>query len=88
MASAELPGVERKKKSNVMYAFICSILASMASIILGYGTQTDDSHVTQIIVLLIYMGNMAHDIFRSVHLGRHRGDERGGAVHQEGPEDQ
>lgn len=85
MASAELPGVERKKKSNVMYAFICSILASMASIILGYGTQTDDSHVTQIIVLLIYM---AHDIFRSVHLGRHRGDERGGAVHQEGPEDQ
>ncbi|RLM86456.1 putative polyol transporter 1 [Panicum miliaceum] len=32
MASA----VERKKKSNVMYAFVCSILASMASIILGY----------------------------------------------------
>jgi hypothetical protein len=34
MASA----VEPKKKGNVMYAFICSILASMASIILGYGT--------------------------------------------------
>ncbi|CAO2163950.1 unnamed protein product [Urochloa humidicola] len=32
MASA----VEPKKKNNVMYAFICSILASMASIILGY----------------------------------------------------
>ncbi|CAN6205890.1 unnamed protein product [Urochloa humidicola] len=29
-------GVEPKKKNNVMYAFICSILASMASIILGY----------------------------------------------------
>ncbi|CAN6199589.1 unnamed protein product [Urochloa humidicola] len=28
--------VEPKKKNNVMYAFICSILASMASIILGY----------------------------------------------------
>ena len=33
MASA----VEPKKKSNVTYAFVCSILASMASIILGYG---------------------------------------------------
>ena len=33
--------VERKKKSSVMYAFICSILASMASIILGYGTLQD-----------------------------------------------
>ncbi|CAL5083734.1 unnamed protein product [Urochloa decumbens] len=32
MASA----VEPKKKNNVMYAFTCSILASMASIILGY----------------------------------------------------
>ncbi|CAN6222998.1 unnamed protein product [Urochloa humidicola] len=32
MASA----VEPKKKNNVMYAFICSILTSMASIILGY----------------------------------------------------
>ncbi|CAO2176051.1 unnamed protein product [Urochloa humidicola] len=32
MASA----IEPKKKNNVMYAFICSILASMASIILGY----------------------------------------------------
>jgi hypothetical protein len=42
MASADLPEVvERKKKSNVMYAFICSILASMASIILGYGTPQD-----------------------------------------------
>ena len=39
MASADLPEVvERTKKSSVMYAFICSILASMASIILGYGT--------------------------------------------------
>jgi hypothetical protein len=35
MASA----VEPKKKSSVTYAFVCSILASMASIILGYGTR-------------------------------------------------
>jgi len=42
MASADLPEVvERTKKSSVMYAFICSILASMASIILGYGTLQD-----------------------------------------------
>ncbi|KAL6657698.1 hypothetical protein ACP70R_005478 [Stipagrostis hirtigluma subsp. patula] len=34
MASAALP--EPRKKSNIKYAFTCSILASMASIILGY----------------------------------------------------
>ncbi|OEL23680.1 Polyol transporter 5 [Dichanthelium oligosanthes] len=39
MASAGAEAVEPKKKSNIMYAFICSILASMASIILGYGTR-------------------------------------------------
>jgi hypothetical protein len=50
MASA----VEPKKKSNVMYAFVCSILASMASIILGYGTH-DSSHVSHRSSL--YMGH-------------------------------
>ncbi|CAD6223350.1 unnamed protein product [Miscanthus lutarioriparius] len=38
MASAAFPeAVECKSKSNVTYAFTCAILASMASIILGYG---------------------------------------------------
>ncbi|GJN32899.1 hypothetical protein PR202_gb21441 [Eleusine coracana subsp. coracana] len=37
MASAALPeAVEPKKKSSVKYAFTCAIIASMASIILGY----------------------------------------------------
>ncbi|XP_062187656.1 polyol transporter 5-like [Phragmites australis] len=37
MASAALPAaVEHKKKGNLKYAFTCAILASMASIILGY----------------------------------------------------
>ncbi|TVU38194.1 hypothetical protein EJB05_11550 [Eragrostis curvula] len=37
MASAALPeAVEPKKKGNVKYAFTCAIIASMASIILGY----------------------------------------------------
>ncbi|KAL6856188.1 hypothetical protein ACP4OV_018990 [Aristida adscensionis] len=37
MASAALPeAVEPKKKRNVKYAFTCAVLASMASIILGY----------------------------------------------------
>jgi hypothetical protein len=42
MASADLAEAiepSRKKKSNVKYASICAILASMASVILGYGTQ-------------------------------------------------
>jgi hypothetical protein len=39
MASAVLPeAVESKKNGNVKYAFTCAIFASMASIILGYGT--------------------------------------------------
>ncbi|KQK15520.1 putative polyol transporter 1 [Brachypodium distachyon] len=37
MAAPELPeAVEPKKKSNLKYAFICAIVASMASIVLGY----------------------------------------------------
>ena len=40
MASAKLAeAVEPRKKSNVKYASFCAILASMASIILGYGTR-------------------------------------------------
>ena len=35
MTSAE----PRKKKSNVTYASMCAILASMAVIIVGYGTH-------------------------------------------------
>jgi len=41
MASAKLAeAVEPRKKSNVKYASFCAILASMASIILGYGMVT------------------------------------------------
>jgi hypothetical protein len=32
--------VESKKNGNIKYAFTCAIFASMASIILGYGTYT------------------------------------------------
>jgi hypothetical protein len=40
MASDELAkAVEPRKKGNVKYASICAILASMASVILGYGTH-------------------------------------------------
>jgi hypothetical protein len=31
---------ESKKNGSVKYAFTCAIFASMASIILGYGTHT------------------------------------------------
>ena len=42
MASAALPeAVEPKKKGNVRFAFACAILASMTSILLGYGTDTN-----------------------------------------------
>jgi hypothetical protein len=38
MASAALPeAVAPKKKGNVRFAFACAILASMTSILLGYG---------------------------------------------------
>lgn len=38
-ASDVLPeGVAPRKKSNVRFAFACAILASMTSILLGYGT--------------------------------------------------
>jgi hypothetical protein len=41
MASAALPeAVEPGKKGNVRFAFACAILASMTSILLGYGTNT------------------------------------------------
>jgi len=41
MASAKLAeAVEPRKKSNVKYASFCAILASTASIILGYGMVT------------------------------------------------
>ncbi|KQK15521.1 polyol transporter 5 [Brachypodium distachyon] len=36
MASASLPEAVEPKKSNFKYAFTCSILASMATIVLGY----------------------------------------------------
>lgn len=39
MASASLPEAVEPKKSNFKYAFTCSILASMATIVLGYGTH-------------------------------------------------
>jgi hypothetical protein len=42
MASDELPAaVVPKKKGNVKFAFACAILASMTSILLGYGTSTN-----------------------------------------------
>jgi hypothetical protein len=31
-------GVAARKKTNVRFAFACAILASMTSILLGYGT--------------------------------------------------
>ena len=38
-ASGGLPAaVAPRKKSNVRFAFACAILASMTSILLGYGT--------------------------------------------------
>jgi hypothetical protein len=41
MASDELAkAVEPRKKGNVKYASICAILASMASVILGYGSHS------------------------------------------------
>jgi hypothetical protein len=41
--SAVLPeAVEPKKKRNLKYAFTSATVASMASIVLGYGTQ--DNH--------------------------------------------
>ena len=40
MASAALPeAVEPGKKGNVKFTFACAILASMAVIIVGYGTH-------------------------------------------------
>ncbi|KAI5020674.1 hypothetical protein ZWY2020_045562 [Hordeum vulgare] len=36
-SAAALP--ERKKKSNFMYAFTCAVSASMATVVLGYGTE-------------------------------------------------
>jgi hypothetical protein len=45
MASAALPeAVEPGKKGNVKFAFACAILASMTSILLGYGTDTHSLH--------------------------------------------
>jgi hypothetical protein len=39
MTTTSLPeAVEPKKKSNLKYAFTCAIVASMATIIVGYGT--------------------------------------------------
>jgi hypothetical protein len=39
MASAALPeAVEPRKKSNFKYACTCAAFASMATIVLGYGT--------------------------------------------------
>jgi hypothetical protein len=47
MASDELrPAVESKKKGNVKFAFACAILASMTSILLGYGTSTHSLRAT------------------------------------------
>jgi len=44
MASDELPAaVEPKKKGSVKFAFACAILASMTSILLGYGTASTQS---------------------------------------------
>lgn len=41
MDRAALPAaVEPKKKGSVRFAFACAILASMTSILLGYGTCT------------------------------------------------
>ena len=41
-ASGGLPAaVAPRKKSNVRFAFACAILASMTSILLGYGTDTN-----------------------------------------------
>jgi hypothetical protein len=39
MASDGLPeAVEPEEKSSLKYAFTCAIVASMSSIVLGYGT--------------------------------------------------
>lgn len=41
MASAPLPAaIEPGKKGNVKFAFACAILASMTSILLGYGANS------------------------------------------------
>ena len=43
MASAGLleAVAPKKKKSNIKYASTCAVVASMASIVLGYGTHVD-----------------------------------------------
>ena len=45
-AAALPPAVEPKKKGNVRFAFACAILASMTSILLGYGTCIHPFSVT------------------------------------------
>jgi hypothetical protein len=43
MASATLPeAVEPRKKSNFKYACTCAVFASMATIVLGYGTYVSE----------------------------------------------
>jgi hypothetical protein len=86
MASAELSeAIEPKKNRNFRFAFTCAIFASMACIILGYGTYTFCSYRN--IFHFAFHGSVPEVLYTELLLGRHRSDEWSGDIHQEGPQD-